>query len=199
MHLNVSVTVTGHRNQVHQPWFVSAGHREARPADHHCPPAKTTHERLRTPQGWPPDIDRKISYSPWRIRMYGRLMLTWLGDIDGKCYHDHGIHTDPMGKYVKYNMISQNLVMLSTRTCSNLHKHDVGTLNAQQIMDPTRRSQLKWCSARRDWNVRPTWMILIASFGPQWLRRHGALPPWRRCGLLVTNGDSTTQNGGSDH
>ena len=29
--------------------------------------------------------------------MYGRLMLTKLGYIDGKCYHDHSIHTDPMG------------------------------------------------------------------------------------------------------
>lgn len=31
-----------HGNQVHEPWLVSAGHREARLADNHCPPAKTT-------------------------------------------------------------------------------------------------------------------------------------------------------------
>ena len=29
--------------------------------------------------------------------MYGRLMLTIGVFVDGKCYHDHGIHTDPMG------------------------------------------------------------------------------------------------------
>ena len=27
--------------------------------------------------------------------MYGRLMLTLGFFVDGKCYHDHGIHTDP--------------------------------------------------------------------------------------------------------
>ena len=30
--------------------------------------------------------------------MYGRLMLTWLGYIDGKWHTIYGIHTDPMGK-----------------------------------------------------------------------------------------------------
>ena len=37
----------------------------------------------------------KINYYPSRIRMYGRLMLTWLGYIDGKCGSIYGIHTDP--------------------------------------------------------------------------------------------------------
>ena len=34
---------------------------------------------------------------PWRIRMYGRLMLTKLGYIDGKWQTIYSIHTDPMG------------------------------------------------------------------------------------------------------
>ena len=35
--------------------------------------------------------------------MYGRLMLTFGVFVDGKCYHDHGIHTDPMG-YLKLDL-----------------------------------------------------------------------------------------------
>ena len=38
----------------------------------------------------------------WYIYIY---MPTWLGSIDGKCYHDHGIHTDPMGLKFPFIML----------------------------------------------------------------------------------------------
>ena len=39
-------------------------------------------------------------------------MLAKLGYIDGKCYHDHGIHTDPMGYGI---MIYSKHVYIFTR------------------------------------------------------------------------------------
>ena len=47
---------------------------------------------------------------PWRIQSYGRLILTRLGYIHGKCYHDHSIHTDPMG--ILNPHILSNIILL---------------------------------------------------------------------------------------
>ena len=46
--------------------------------------------------------------------MYGRLMLTKLWYIDGKCYHDHDIHTDPMGYWPLQSIQSHSLHLTLT-------------------------------------------------------------------------------------
>ena len=37
------------------------------------------------------------NHYPWRIHGAGILMLTWLGYMDGKCYHIYIAYMDPMG------------------------------------------------------------------------------------------------------
>ena len=42
-------------------------------------------------------------YNPWRIHSAGIYMLTWLGYIDGKCYHIYIAYMDPMGNGWQWN------------------------------------------------------------------------------------------------
>ena len=75
------------------------GHRSQKTGFHFPHTTCWRHQRLTSiyPR-WPKQI--RIYPYPWRIRMYGKQMLTWLGYLLMVNVTIYGIHTDPMGYWV---------------------------------------------------------------------------------------------------